>query len=98
MARERFPTSGMAGLTADTPALAPVAERISGPYSGGWYLATYVVAVSGGYMAYSKICDARPLDVFECRATAKFVTPLSTEPAVALKLSGVLGEYILSRR
>lgn len=99
MAEELFPNSGLAGpADAAAPLLAPVAERISGPYSGEWYLATYVVAVEERFVAYSKICDRPPLDVFECHAAAKFATPPAAAPLVALQMAEVLGEHFLARR
>lgn len=55
---------------ADIPALAADIERVTGPFQG-YFLASYAVKSNGAFVGYSKICPARPDDVWECQASQK---------------------------
>jgi hypothetical protein len=48
-------------------------ERIEGPMDNGYYLAAYACpsGASGGYVAYAKVCRARPASYWEADCVLK---------------------------
>jgi hypothetical protein len=60
-------------------------ERITGPIEGHWF-ASYALPTPEGWIAYTKVSDHAPSDVWSCTAIDK-VCADSFEPGAALDLA-----------
>lgn len=75
---------------------AVAAQRISGPYEG-YYVASYAVPFGQGHVAFAKICQEQPNDVWNCMHVDRVAGSPATSPAAALDAVWLMACRVIDR-